>query len=57
MIKFILVLVLTFGAFCAIALLAPSSWGTAFTVGGKHIPYIALGVCLVGYIGWKKIGS
>lgn len=55
MIKLILLGLLAFGTYCALSLFAPSSWGTAFTAWGHTVPYLALGVCLVGYIGYKAI--
>jgi hypothetical protein len=55
MIKLILLCLLAFGAYCALCVFAPSSWGTAFHVSGHSIPYIAIGVCVIGYIGYKSL--
>jgi hypothetical protein len=55
MVKFFLLVVLAFGAFCAFSIFAPSSWGTAFRVSGHAIPWIALGVCAIGWVGYKAI--
>lgn len=55
MVKLFLLGLLAFGAFCALSFFVPSSWGTAFHVSGRAIPWLALGVVGVGYIGYKAI--
>lgn len=55
MVKLFLLVVLAFGAFMALALFVPSSTHTAFTVSGHNVPWIALGVCVCGFIGYKAI--
>jgi len=55
MVKLMLLLLLVFGAFCALSIFAPSSWAPAFQVWGHTIPYLVLGVCLVAYVGYKAI--
>jgi len=55
MIKFILLILLCFGAYTALCVFAPSTWAPAFRISGHGIPYLALGVCLCGYVGYKAI--
>jgi hypothetical protein len=55
MVKFFLLLVLCFGAFMALVAFLPSSTHTAFTAWGHAVPWFALGVCGVGFLGYKAI--
>lgn len=55
MIKLILLAVLAFGAFMALAIFLPQSRGTAFTAFSHPVPWIALGVVGVCYIGYRAI--
>lgn len=55
MIKLILLVILAFGAFMALAIFLPQSRETAFHIASHPIPWVALGVCLVGYVGYKAI--
>lgn len=55
MMKLFLLGLLTFGAFMALVAFLPSSTHTAFVVSGHAVPWFALGVCGVGFIGWRAI--
>ncbi len=55
MLKFFLLLVLAFGAYCAIAAFFPSSHLPAFHAWGHAVPWIAIGVGVIGYAGYKSI--
>lgn len=55
MIKLILLVILGFGAYMALSMFWPATFGTAFTAFSHPIPWIAIGVCVVGYIGYKTI--
>lgn len=55
MVKLFLLAVLAFGCFMALALFFPSSTHTAFTAWGHAVPWIALGVVGVCWVGYKAI--
>jgi len=55
MVKFFLLAVLAFGAFMAFAIFLPQSFSTAFHAFSHPVPWIALGVVGVGYIGYRAI--
>lgn len=55
MIKLILLAILVFGAFMALAIFLPASRGTAFTAFAHPIPWIVIGVGVVGFVGYKAI--
>jgi hypothetical protein len=55
MLKFFLITLIAFGAFIALGLLIPTSTHTAFTIAGRNIPWIALGVCGCAFLGYKAI--
>ena len=55
MIKLVLLAILAFGAYCAIATLFPSSGLPAFHAWGHAVPWIAIGVGGIGYIGYKSL--
>jgi hypothetical protein len=56
MIKLILLVLIALGAFFALTILfGGKAFGTAFTAFNHTIPWIAVGVCVFGYIGYKAI--
>lgn len=56
--KLFLLILISAGAFFLMAMFLPTHvWKTAFEVGGRNIPYIAIGVLLCCYIGYKKVAS
>lgn len=55
MLKVILIGLICFGAFVLLGAYLPSSTHTAFTISGHAIPWIALGVCACGFLGYKAI--
>lgn len=55
MLKVILIGLICFGAFVLLGAYLPSSTHTAFNVSGHAIPWIALGVCACGFLGYKAI--
>ena len=55
MIKLILVLLLAFGAFMALVMFLPTSTHTAITLGEHAIPWFAIGVGAIAFLGWRAI--
>lgn len=55
MAKVFLIGLIMFGAFMLLGIYLPSSTHTAFSVSGHAIPWIALGVCACGFLGYKAI--
>lgn len=55
MVKLFLLAILCFGAFMALAIFVPGSRETAFGIFSHPVSWLALGVCAVGWIGYKAI--
>lgn len=53
--KIAFTLLIAFGAFIALAMYVPHVWDVSFVAWGRAIPWIAIGVVVVGFAGYKAL--